>query len=130
LNIADQPLPCVILVVDDQADTREMIRVWLTLQGFKVEVAVSGDDALAILSSQRIDSVLTDLWMPEMSGADLIARIRLSPQHAGLPIIMMSAGESAHSPMAKDADAFLAKPFKFDTLLEFLTRFKCYPNKK
>jgi len=65
-----------VLVVDDDADAREMLSAVLTQAGYDVDAAEDGFAALAHVSRYRPDLVLTDLRMPGMTGVDLLQRIR------------------------------------------------------
>jgi CheY-like chemotaxis protein len=65
-----------ILVVDDDRTTRQLLRRVLTAGGFSTTVAKDGVDALKLLRSRRFDLLLLDVWMPRMTGLDLLERLR------------------------------------------------------
>ena len=109
-----------MLVVDDSRDTRKVLSMALELAGYRVSVASNGMEALEILHQQPHDLVITDLWMPNMDGAELVRLLRLSPATAATTIVLMTA---ACPPQLRDrvaADAFVAKPFEFRQLMQLL----------
>lgn len=65
-----------ILIVDDDATTRKVLRGVLTKAGFAASVAKDGVEALAALRTKRFDLLLLDVWMPRMTGLDLLAKLR------------------------------------------------------
>jgi two-component system, chemotaxis family, chemotaxis protein CheY len=83
-----------ILVVDDSATTRAMIKRAIRLSGLPVSEifeAGSGDEGLDVLRSHAVGLVLADLNMPVMSGAEMTRRIRNDPQTKGVPVVIVSA---------------------------------------
>jgi DNA-binding response OmpR family regulator len=81
-----------VLVVDDDADTRELIALVLSQAGYDVDDAADGFAALAKVSRYRPDLVLTDLRMPGMHGVDLLQRIRRI--HGDVPVIIATGLET------------------------------------
>src|SRR5579863_2045127 len=93
-----------ILVVDDDADCREMLSDLLSRAGYAVACAKNGREALDYISSSIPSLMILDLMMPIMSGWELLARQKADPMLESLPVIVMSA-----SGLAQDiqAEAFL-----------------------
>src|SRR5262245_6998840 len=81
-----------VLVVEDDADTRELISLALSQAGFEVDQAEDGFAALAKVSHYRPDAVVTDLRMPGMHGIDLTQRIRRI--HEDVPVIIATGLET------------------------------------
>ncbi|HEY5453493.1 MAG TPA: response regulator [Polyangia bacterium] len=81
-----------VLVVDDDADAREMLSAVLAQAGYDVDAAADGFAALAHVSRYRPDLVLTDLRMPGMTGVDLLQRIRRV--HGDVPVIIATGLET------------------------------------
>lgn len=110
-----------ILVIDDDAAVREVVREMLRLEGYDVTIAENGRQAIELLGERRFDLVITDLIMPEKEGIETIAEIRRT--HARLPILAISGGgrigPSDYLETARylGADATLAKPFARQELL-------------
>jgi|GEM_PF-2209562 len=104
-----------VLIVDDEPGERLLCRTILEREGFRVEEAESGEEALDTLSGGiSVDLVLVDVLMPGMHGRDLLRAIREDPVLADLPVIVLtglrSAGTEAEL-MELGADDYLRKPF-------------------
>ena len=117
----------LVLVVDDDAGLRDSIRALLESMGFLVSTAANAREAVAEISAQRPDVILTDIYMPEGDGYELISAIRSFGEN--IPIIAMSGGAfqfgiKDHLGIAKrlGAEATLAKPFRAAALIETLDR--------
>jgi putative two-component system response regulator len=111
-----------ILVVDDEEEVRELLAEHLTSQGYQVETAVSGADALERLERAAIDLVITDVHMRGMTGVELTARVKRDPRFQLLPVVILTAVSDLSARvagLAAGADDFFAKPFDF---LELRTR--------
>ncbi len=78
----------VILVVDDEAANRALLRAVLAVDGHEVHLSENGDEALAQLAILDVDLMIVDLFMPVVSGTDLIRRIRRDPARGSLPIAL------------------------------------------
>lgn len=119
------PAP-TILVADDNAPNRSMLRDLLTPLGVAVVEARDGQEALTRMSDVRPDVILTDLLMPGMTGVEFIQALRRSADFRAIPIIAMSASvyeEDRQRSLNIGADAFLPKPIEIDRLLELLGQF-------
>ena len=102
-----------VLVVDDEADLRFILRRCFDRAGYDVAEAADGAAALRSVHEVRPDLVVTDLVMPVMGGLELIQRLRADPVTAAIPIIVVSSNWT----MAADADAALAKPYDAKNVL-------------
>ncbi|MBV8718397.1 MAG: response regulator transcription factor [Chloroflexi bacterium] len=105
-----------VLVVDDEAEVREVLRRGLELLNYEIETAADGVQGLAKLEEWRPDVVLLDLAMPRMSGLSALQHIRASSQ---LPVIVLSVmGEEGDKVRALEAgaDDYLTKPFGMQEL--------------
>ena len=103
-----------ILVVDDEPDLLELVRVNLAQEGYRVETATSGRVALAELRRSRPDLAILDLMLPDVSGTDLCRRIRADRGLADLPIIMLTAKADEVDRVVGfevGADDYVTKPF-------------------
>lgn len=109
-----------VLIVEDDADLREMMAQLLTLEGFHAETVANGRDALEYLRRGDLpDLILLDLMMPIMDGWEF-RRIQIEdPRLASLPVIVLSALEPSRTPDFGGA-TFLTKPLDFDRLLELV----------
>jgi CheY-like chemotaxis protein len=112
-----------VLVVEDHNDSREMLEEFLSQEGFSVESAVNGLQALERLLSPlpRPDVVLLDLMMPVMTGWDLMARVEHEPSLRGLSVVVVS-GAGATGPVPRGIIASIPKPLDLNVLMETLER--------
>lgn len=105
-----------ILVVDDNAMMRTVMRAALDRAGHKVTLAESGEKALAILGGgESFDLLVTDIHMPKMSGGDLIRALRKTLPN--LAVLLISGDVDAINPREFDGDVYaMEKPFTADKL--------------
>src|SRR5262245_7556332 len=114
----DALMPATILIVDDEKNILLTLSQALQLQGYRTELAASGQIALDVLSTRPVDAVLMDVKMPDMDG--LTALEKLHQQKPKLPVIMMSGHgsiETAVRATQLGARDFLEKPIARDRLL-------------
>jgi two-component system phosphate regulon response regulator PhoB len=103
-----------ILVVDDEPDLLELVRVNLRQAGFDVDIAETGRQALDRLRRSRPDLVILDLMLPDLSGTDVCRHVRSDPSLGDVPIIMLTArGEEVDRVVGLElgADDYVTKPF-------------------
>ena len=103
-----------ILVVDDNAANRDVLERRLTREGRTVVTAASGAAALDLLTTQQFDLILLDLIMPEMSGFEVLRRLKASEQTRDIPVIVISALDELDSVVRcieTGAEDYLTKPF-------------------
>jgi CheY-like chemotaxis protein len=109
-----------VLIVDDSGDNVEMVSLLLKKRGFDVSSAPDGPEALAALEAARPDVILLDVMMPSMSGMEVLDRIRANPQHANIPVILVTAktgDEDVLDGYKFGADYYITKPFTARQLL-------------
>jgi CheY-like chemotaxis protein len=104
----------VILLVDDDADCREMLADLLSGEGYIVVSAENGREALDYLSGSTPALIILDLMMPVMSGWEFRARQKSDPKLESLPVVVTSASGLVHG---IDADAIVSKPIDFGLLM-------------
>ncbi len=110
-----------ILVCDDEKEIVEAISIYLTTEGFKVLKAYDGNEALEILSKNKVDLIIIDVMMPELDGIHATLKIR---EKMDVPIIILSAkSEDADKILGLNigADDYITKPFN---PLELVARVK------
>lgn len=111
-----------ILVVDDELVVRDSIKEWLADEGFSVETAESGAEALEKLTSQAFHLMLLDVKMPGMDGVEVIRHAK--EMHPDLPVVMMTAYatvENAVEAMKIGARDYLIKPFDIEAMIAMVT---------
>ena len=113
-------MSCRVLVVEDDADLREMMAQILTLEGFEIDTATDGVDALARLAGARHpDVILLDMMMPRMDGWTFVNRQAETPAIAGIPVVVVSAAPRDRLRGVRAA-AILQKPLNVDELITAL----------
>jgi CheY-like chemotaxis protein len=110
--------PVRILIVDDDFDTARMMKVLLKQEGYEVELAFDGREALATARVLKPDVVLLDLTLPGMSGSEVAARLKDIPELAGCLLIAVS-GEGAEM-VGLSFDRYFQKPVDPEALLKLL----------
>jgi CheY-like chemotaxis protein len=106
----------IVLVVDDDAATRETLRDVLEDEGYTVLTAANGAEALRCIEHTRPDVVLLDMMMPMNSGNSLYEQLQNKPHLASIPILAVAA-EPSRAPIGVPA---LEKPIKLHKLLELI----------
>lgn len=109
------------LVVDDASDIRMLADLVLTMAGFSVTPAASGNDALRILAEGELpDLVLLDVQMPDLDGWETLGRIRRDPRTASLPVVMCTVKglpEDTLRGWSLGCDGYIGKPFDINGLV-------------
>jgi two-component system cell cycle response regulator DivK len=106
----------LVLLVEDDRDTREMYRTYLTYSGVRVAEAPNAFQALERAHEQRPDIVVTDIAMPGMDGLELSRKLREEPPTRDVPIIALS-GQASSRAREAGFDVVLEKPCMPDALL-------------
>jgi len=113
-------MPEKILVVDDEKDIVELIAYNLEQEGFAVVKAYNGETALEEIRTHKPHLMILDLMLPGIQGVEVCRRIRSDPEHAALPIIMLTAktGEvDTVLGLEVGADDYVTKPFSVKELM-------------
>ncbi|MDT5293521.1 MAG: two-component system, cell cycle response regulator DivK [Acidobacteriota bacterium] len=115
----------VVLVVEDFEDNRFMMRRLLEMSGYRVVEAVNGNQAVEFAASERPDIILMDLSLPQLDGLAATRRIREQEGPRRVPIVAVSAHDSAdfHSEaLSAGCNEYVTKPIDFDQLVQLLDR--------
>lgn len=110
----------LILVVDDVEENRDILHMRLTTQGYRVELAVDGVDALEKIADLRPDIILLDVMMPRMDGFEVCRRVRADASLPFIPIILVTAKADTRDVVAgleAGGDDYLTKPIDQPALL-------------
>ena len=113
-----EPTPAArVLVVDDERSMRELLEIVLKREGYEVLVAASGAEAVRALERQRVDLLISDLRMPDMSGVDVLrAGKQLDPELSAIVVTAYASTDTAVEAMRLGACDYLTKPFDVDEL--------------
>ena len=119
-----------VLIVDDSADFRSLLRLWLERNGCHVVEAADGKRAVTLARRERPALILMDLYLPELDGAVAAARIRERAELASVPIVAISGypESSIGAQLSRDSqaigfDEYLTKPIAPAMLDELLKRY-------
>ena len=112
-------VPAKVLLVEDHTDTRELIALLLNMEGYAVATAEDGQQGITQASLQRPDIIVTDINMPNLTGTEMIKRLRNLPDFSNLPIVVLTAygNDIARGALTSGATQALAKPVDFDLLV-------------
>lgn len=114
-----------VLVVDDSASMRNMVKATLMSAGHQVKDAENGQAALSLAKSASFDAVITDLNMPVMDGITLVRELRGLSSYTYTPILLLtteSAGDKKAAGKDAGATGWLVKPFNPEKLLSTVDR--------
>jgi two-component system cell cycle response regulator DivK len=114
-----------ILIVEDKASSRELLRTVLEQQGYEVVEANDGEQALALIRGQSLDLVLMDLQLPQRNGYDVLQEIRSNPKLAAIPVVAVTANAmpgDREKVMAAGFTGYISKPVALTQLRDEVSR--------
>jgi CheY-like chemotaxis protein len=114
-----------ILIAEDNAVNRELLRELLELRGYEVLEACDGKEALQMIEQAQPDLVLLDIGMPIMDGFAVVRKVRENPLMAGLPVVAVTAYAmrgDREKILNSGFDGYLSKPVNANSLAEELNR--------
>lgn len=109
-----------VLIVDDEEHIRELIKFNLKKEGYDIEVAVNGTEALNSIREIKFDLILLDLMLPEIDGLEVCKEIRRNEETSDIPVMMITAkGEEFDKVLGLElgADDYITKPFSIRELM-------------
>jgi two-component system phosphate regulon response regulator PhoB len=109
-----------ILLVEDEESIVELVRYNLAREGYKVHIAMSGEEALSVLRTIKPSLILLDIMLPEIGGLEVCKRLKSEESTINVPVIMLTAkGEEADiiTGLECGADDYVTKPFSPRVLL-------------
>lgn len=112
-----------ILVVDDNEDIRNLLSLVLQKEGYEVFLAPNGSEALEIIKNNKLDLILLDVMMPDLSGLEVLASIRGNKDNkiSRIPVMMITAASTVSDIDAAveiGASSYIIKPFRNENLVE------------
>ena len=114
------PSEKTVLVVDDEPNIRSFVRMVLEYEGYNVETASDGCEALTKARDCAPHAILLDVLMPELDGVGFLREWGATPARGDVPILLMSAVDTPIHAEALGAHGVLLKPFDLDVLLRRL----------
>ena len=118
--------PAKILVVDDEPQLVELLKMRLEVMGYSVLTAYDGQEGLAKATQEHPDLILLDIMMPKMDGCETLSRLKQQPETRAIPVIMLTAKGDTHSItrlQALRATDYFIKPFDATELLAFIRKY-------
>ena len=110
-----------ILIVDDETVALRILQYTLNKQGYSVQTASSGDEALRLASQTTFELMILDISMPMMDGVELLTELRQLSETANTPIIMLTASSQDEDRVRAEnagANLYMTKPFSSQKILE------------
>jgi excisionase family DNA binding protein len=111
----------MVLVVDDDPQVREVVRVNLEMEGYAVREAANAEEGLAALEEDAPDLILLDVMMPQVDGWEMLRRVQEQHGIGSIPVVMFSGkiDDAAREEAAeRGAQGFIGKPFDLRSLIE------------
>lgn len=110
----------MVLVVEPERPLAALFQLDLTQRGHRVNVVHSAEHALAVLTPQY-DVVVTGLRLPDMTGEELILKMRRQPAYADLPVLVIAQDEALPESISDDATQLRRKPFDLEHFVRYVT---------
>ncbi len=117
-------MPKTILIIEDETELVDLLRLRLEANGYRVETAFDGEDGLNKIQVSKPDLVLLDIKLPKMNGFEVCKLSKTNYETCLIPIIMMTAFIKEKQSEAKEsgADSFIVKPFEPEELMKEIAR--------
>lgn len=116
-----------VLVVDDDADTRQVLKRFLNRKGFPVECASSGEEGLRLARELHPMAIVLDVMMPGMDGWAVLSTLKSVEEVKDIPVVMLTIVDDKNLGYALGATDYLIKPVDRDRLIEILAKFRNVP---
>jgi hypothetical protein len=116
-----------VLVVDDDADTRQVLKRFLNRKGFPVECASSGEEGLRLARELHPMAIILDVMMPGMDGWAVLSTLKSEEEVKDIPVVMLTIVDDKNLGYALGATDYLIKPVDRDRLNEILAKFRNVP---
>jgi signal transduction histidine kinase/CheY-like chemotaxis protein len=124
LNMEGKP----VLVIDDDADTRQVLKRFLNRKGFSVECASSGEEGLRLAKQLHPMAIILDVMMPGMDGWAVLSTLKSKPDVSDIPVVMLTIVDDKNLGYTLGASDYMIKPVDRDRLTEILAKFRDMPS--
>lgn len=114
----------VVLVIDDDLAVQEIMRRFLTKEGFEVRTATTGEAGLHLAQTLRPDVITLDVLLPNMNGWTVLSALKADPELADIPVIVMSMIDDRDQGFTLGATDYLTKPVDYKRLSRLLNRYQ------
>lgn len=113
-----------VLLCDDDEGIADVTKIVLEDLGYKVVTASNGEEVMPAVKAHKPSLILLDLWMPIMSGEEILLQLKKTPKYKDIPVIVVSASKDTEQvALRAKADSFLSKPFDISALEEMVRRY-------
>ena len=115
-----------VLIVDDNADLRELFSIVLAKSGYRVSTAPGGNECISFIAEKLPDLILLDIMMEPVDGWDTLARIRSNPMTRDLPVIMVTGKQPTEEEIQRhlsEIDGYVVKPITIHELTDLVKTF-------
>ena len=112
-----------VLIVDDDPAIRKVLSTTLELEGYDVQIAVDGEEALVRIGELVPDLMILDVMMPKLNGFDVLERLRAEEVTSKIPVILLTARSSQEDQWEgwrRGVDYYMTKPFDVEDLIRFI----------
>lgn len=112
-----------ILIIEDEVSLLKLETILLTVKGYEVTGALTGNEALDKLAGETFDLILLDIMLPDIDGFEICRRIKDNPRTTAIPVVMLTAKKSPEDlsrGAACGAATYLTKPFKSAMIIEVI----------
>lgn len=114
-----------ILIVEDEESLLKLETILLTVKGYEVAGALTGNEALKKISVEKFDLILLDIMLPDIDGFEVCTRVKKDPRSSGIPVVMLTAKKNPDDlerGVACGASSYLTKPFKSAMIIEVIEK--------
>jgi len=122
-----EPVPegaSTVLVIDDDPSVHDMMRRFLSKEGFRVETASGGEEGLHLTRELRPDAITLDVLMPKMDGWTVLTTLKTDPELADIPVIMLTIVDDKNMGYALGASEYMTKPVDRERLVAILQKYR------
>ena len=123
LNTEGKP----VLVIDDDADTRQVLKRFLNRKGFPIECASNGEEGLRLARELHPMAIILDVMMPGMDGWAVLSTLKSEPDVRDIPVVMLTIVDDKNLGYGLGATDYMIKPVDRDRLTEILAKFRDMP---
>jgi len=123
LNTEGKP----VLVIDDDADTRQVLKRFLNRKGFPIECASNGEEGLRLARELHPMAIILDVMMPGMDGWAVLSTLKSEPDVRDIPVVMLTIVDDKNLGYGLGATDYMIKPVDRDRLTEILAKFRDVP---
>ena len=116
-----------VLVIEDDPDTRDLLKRFLSKDGFRVKTVSEGEEGLRLARELQPDVITLDVMMPGLDGWAVLTELKADPALADIPVVMLTIVDNKNLGYALGASDYLTKPIQRERLLAVLEKYRRYP---